>query len=767
MTEEQEVLRSGAIRLDIASARLERDGEAVELRHKHLQLLHALMQRPGELVSKRELIELGWGHAPVTDAVLTTAIKEIRRALADDARSPWAVENVHGRGYRFLAAVSRESAPPAPLASGAPIASGAPSCEPSKAPTRTGWIAAAAVVGLIALGLALVLAPRQPPTSDTSPRAVAEAPPSIAVLPLDDMSPQSDQGWFADGLAEEILNELARSPRLRVASRTSAFRFRDAREDVRDIAEALDVDYVVEGSVRTAGERLRITVQLIRASDGLHVLSESWNRPFAMDQVFDVQREISTQILDVLSLAIAGDTPTRQYLAPGEVDLQAYEQFLRGRELVRSRTQEGLAEGMALLEQSLATSPDYAPSHATLAMGQLLSGQFTGAPQTEGRAQAAAHIRTAMALAPESAEVLTAAALLAMIDGEIERSLSLADQALVRAPSTAEAQFRKATALNLLGQVRESYLAFQRASLLDPLSPTITAALAAAHLHNREEARALELTEHVYRWRPDHPIVASSLAIVLMETGRYVRAFELIDAAWRQGPDVALINLRRNELLWRLHADSRLEREDSAHLWSVGAALALERGDKAEALALARANLHPTHLGISAFDIAYWAGDRPLARSLAERTVEQLGLTEARMAAGYDTSVHQAAIVLSPSAKAEALRALMNARYVDWSPPENGLVRDEELVGAAAWRLLNDDTPGAIAWLEYAADHGRVLRELRVDPLFASLQSDERFKGVVKRMEWTATRLREQLSVFLAEVTDQDETPEPILPRRK
>ncbi|MEO0423287.1 MAG: winged helix-turn-helix domain-containing protein [Pseudomonadota bacterium] len=733
MTEEQEVLRSGEILLDIAAERLEYAGAARELRPKHLRLLHALMRRPGELLSKRELIEIGWGNVPVTDAVLTTAIKEIRRALGDDAKSPWAIENVHARGYRFLPAVQAEPRTAAPVGEATPSPD-----RPSPVLPRVA-IAAAIVLAIAAAGFFW-----RPPQQQEAPALIAEnTVPAIAVLPLDDMSPGGDQGWFADGLAEEILNELAQSTQLRVASRTSAFRFRGAERDVRDIAQALGVDYVMEGSVRTAGEKLRITVQLIRADDGIHVLSKSWNRPFDVEQVFDVQHEISQQVLEVLSAAIGVEATPTPFAPRGDIDLKAYEQFLRGRELVRTRTADGVREGLTLLSQSVAAAPDFAASHAALALGRLLSVQALNAPIDEARAQAAAHLRTATALAPESVEALTAAALLAMMEGDPERSLSLADQALRRAPNTAEAQFRRAAALGMLGSPHESHEAFRRAVLLDPLSPVISGALVQAHLYNREEAAAIALAEKIYRWNPEHVAAQFALGFALGQVGQYERAYAMLDRAWQQNPREPLMTQRRNDLLWRLGADAWLE--ESPHGWGVHAAVALERGDRAGAIARLDENTVLTYAGISAFDIAYWGSVSSLAQSYARESIQRFGLTESKISLGYTRPLHQAIFVLGIEPEARSLRALMDERFEGWSPSDDVPLRDEELLGAAAWRMLEGDAAGALAWLEDAARRGRVLRELRLDPLFDDLREDVRFSNVLSRMDETAAAIRGEL----------------------
>ncbi len=751
MTDNNNILIAHNIRLDLAGETLEVDGEAVALRRKPLLLLHALMSRSGELVTKRELIDLGWGSVPVTDAVLTTAIKEVRRALGDDARSPFAVENVHGRGYRFLLEVVEEPQAAAP----APASTPAVPASAKSRPRRPGSAALALGAGFAVVLLLLVLAAgpwgdgrsgRDAPPGGSAARSALPAVPSIAVLPLDDMSPAGDRRWFADGLTEEILNVLAQSPDLHVASRTSAFRFRGRRADIRDIGRELGVDYVMEGSVRTVGDRLRITVQLIHADDGLHVFSESWNRPFELDAVFAVQWDVSRRVLQALDAALGGPgagvapTPAR---SAADIDLAAYEDFLQGREKVNLRSADGVREGIALLQRSADAAPDFAPTHAALALGWLLAVQLVGEPMESALTRAAGHLRIAEALAPHSAEALNAAALLAMAQGEWERSLALADEAARRSPSSAEAHYRRAVALIRLGRHGEALDALRRASLVDPLSPVVNATLVLAYLADRQPAQALDAARHGLRWNPDHWSAQASLGDALLAVGDYTQSHHALNAALERSPQHPLVLIRRAELLWRVGLDEVLLAEARPAEATARAAALLARGDLDDALALLqKTGVERASNYLDALDVAYWAREQRLAAELAAIHVREEHLAVTSSAPAYRRETHAAIVTLGDDPLAKALHEALVRRFADWQPAADGPALALDFLGAAAWRMLDGDPDGALAWLEAAAARGFVLRELQFDPLFDDLREDQRFSLVLEAMEKTAARHR-------------------------
>jgi eukaryotic-like serine/threonine-protein kinase len=191
-----------------------------------------------------------------------------------------------------------------------------------------------------------------------------ERQPSIAVLPFADMSPGKDHEYFSDGLSEEIINALAHIPGLQVTARTSAFAFRGKEQDIRKVAEALDVRTILEGSVRVAGNRIRVTAQLIDAADGYHLWSERYDRELA--DVFAVQDEIATAIVGALKVKLVRETP-RHYTP----QLPAYEAFLKGRHQFLKYTAEALARSKEYFEQAIALDAAYADPHMALASSYL------------------------------------------------------------------------------------------------------------------------------------------------------------------------------------------------------------------------------------------------------------------------------------------------------------------------------------------------------------------------------------------------------------
>ena len=363
-------LIAGEYRLDLLDERLWRGGEAVRVGGKAFALLRALMERPQTLLTKDELFDRVWPGLAVSESVLTTAVKELRRALGDDARRPTVIETVHGRGYRFVLPVERGDAPASSAAlvpiSDAPALAGpvAPDAPPSTAaappPRRRGWLIAAAAASLAAVLLWLALAT---PLRAPSPRPDAPLK-SIAVLPFDDFSPGTSQRWFAQGLTQEILTSLMRTPDLRVASRQSSARLSAQNADPLAVARALGVAHVLEGSVRRVDGRVRVTAELIRAADGVQLWSATYDRP-ARD-VISIQEDIAYAIASALR-TVMDPAKLRAMVAAGTRSVEAYEAYLSGLAFDQRQFDEGdIAHARAAAdayEQARRHDPGFAAAH--------------------------------------------------------------------------------------------------------------------------------------------------------------------------------------------------------------------------------------------------------------------------------------------------------------------------------------------------------------------------------------------------------------------
>ncbi|HEM46497.1 MAG TPA: hypothetical protein ENO23_05565, partial [Alphaproteobacteria bacterium] len=247
-------------------------------------------------------------------------------------------------------------------------------------PASSRWPAGAlALMGVGALVAGAWWAGRQTaPSANDAPRAEiamvdpdGDARPSLAVLPFADMSPQSDQQYFSDGMTEEILATLAKVRELKVAARSSSFAFRGEHPDIRTVGDSLGVGYVIEGSVRKAGEQLRITAQLIDAADGTHLWSDSYDRP--MVDVFAIQTEIAQSIAEALRVPLGLDEASRLVTPTG--DLEAYDLYLAARGRMRERG-ESLPEAIRLFEAAVARDSTWAPAWAGLAEAREVFGWY-------------------------------------------------------------------------------------------------------------------------------------------------------------------------------------------------------------------------------------------------------------------------------------------------------------------------------------------------------------------------------------------------------
>ena len=311
--DQRRYLISGPIRLDRRDERVWQNGQDVRLGGKAVALLRALMERPRTLVTKDELFDIVWPGVAVSESVLTTAAKEVRQALGDDARNPQLIQTVYGRGYRFLPDVETSDE-----VSAQPLVA-----RPSGSFPRDRWLWAAVAALVLVVAVAVLLSMRSG-GNETSVAASTAHPKSIAVLPFDDMSPGRDQVWFADGLTEEILNSLARTPDLHVAARTSTMSVQAG--DIREIGRRLNVAHILEGSVRRDGDRLRVTAQLIRASDGFHLWSQNYDRP--MRDAVSIQEDIALAIAHALKTVMSPEN-LHAMVQQGTRSVEAYEEYLK------------------------------------------------------------------------------------------------------------------------------------------------------------------------------------------------------------------------------------------------------------------------------------------------------------------------------------------------------------------------------------------------------------------------------------------------------
>jgi TolB-like protein/DNA-binding winged helix-turn-helix (wHTH) protein len=348
-------LTSGAIRLDTRDERLWVGGETPHIGGKAFALLSMLMRNPQMLVTKDQLFDEVWNGLAVSESVLTTAIKELRQALRDDARQPRLIETVHRRGYRFMLPVTA-----AEEAVGSPL----PPVAIRSAPTsRWPWIIGSIIALFAALMLWFLVAWTSPEIL-TVQATTTTHPKSVAVLPFRDLSANVDQSWFAEGMTEEIQSRLIRTPDLHVISKLTVANFREQDGTLFAKAQALGVAHILDGSVRHVGDNVRVIAKLTRASDGSQLWSQTYDRPAS--DVISIQEDIAFRIAFALK-TVMEPAKLRAMIATGTRSVEAYEAFLQGLAadqlgIVTGGREPEIAAAQAY-ERARTLDPDFAEAH--------------------------------------------------------------------------------------------------------------------------------------------------------------------------------------------------------------------------------------------------------------------------------------------------------------------------------------------------------------------------------------------------------------------
>ncbi len=350
---------------------------------------------------------------------------------------------------------------------------------------------------------------------------------SIAVLPFADMSPQKDQDYLCEGLAEELINSLAQVEGLRVAARTSAFQFKGRADDVRRIGRELGVDSVLEGSVRKSGSRLRVTAQLVSAADGYQLWSHRYDRE--LQDVFALQDEIAATIVETLRLTLVG-APLRVRRSTENVD--AYQLYLQGRYWWEKRHEGGLRKAVDFFEQAIGKDPSYALAHAGVADSYSVIGFYGFAPPKEAFARAKRAAKTALDLDDGLAEAHVSMALIHFwFDWDFESAERAFRRSLAINPSHVRARIFFGQLLAAVGRAGEAEGEWQSALDLDPLSPLTHGIVGSGLYFARRYEDSLARCRRALEIDPNHIQSLFAFAVTAAELGRHGEAVEAAERA--------------------------------------------------------------------------------------------------------------------------------------------------------------------------------------------------------------------------------------------
>jgi TolB-like protein/DNA-binding winged helix-turn-helix (wHTH) protein/Flp pilus assembly protein TadD len=486
------VVRFGTYEVSFQSGEVRKAGLRIRIQQQPMKLLEILLERPAEVVTREELRGRIWPNESFGDfdQALNIAIAKLRSALGDSAENPRFIETLPKRGYRFIADVSivdagaRTKRPEAEAEGMLGTESGhqVQGVGLTIAPKRRLWPTRPVIVALV-VGLS-ILAVWVFRSHGGSPTVIR----SLAVLPLDNLSGDASQDYFADGMTDELITDLAQISALRVISRTSVMVYKGARKPLSEIARELNVDAVVEGTVLRSGERVRITAQLIQAPADKHLWAESYEGD--LHDTLALQKEVASAIAGQIRIEL---TPKEQAGLKNAkvVNPEAYEAYLKGRYFWNRRTADGLKRAVDYFDQAIQKDPNYAQAYAGLADSYDLLGDWEYGVLAPNEAYPKAKAAAVKALELDNTLGEAHASLAFSLDvfdwdwGSAEREFR---RAIALNPGYATAHHWYAWHLSEMGRNSEAIAEMRKAENLDPLSLIISADMAelllVAHLND-------------------------------------------------------------------------------------------------------------------------------------------------------------------------------------------------------------------------------------------------------------------------------------------
>lgn len=493
-------IRIAEFLLDTRTGELQSDGRKTLLTAQVLEVLLALAERPGELVTREELVARLWpaGTFVDFDHSLNKAVNKLRDTLGDSADRPSYIETLPRRGYRLIAPVSRNSktadaSPPAPV--NAESSAGATEL-PTAGRNKKLYILLALCAALAISGSFAV-----PGLRRAVVRGLRPANPrimSMAVLPLENLSGEAEQGYFAEGMTDTLITEIAKVGAIRVISRTSVMRYKSTRKSVQQVAHELNVDAIVEGTILRSGDRVRITAQLIQAATDMHLWAESYEGN--VREVLELQREVATDIARQIGVVV------RPMERPRTVNPVAYGAFLKGRFYFLQYKSEGWLKAIEYYNQAIAADPEFGPAYAGLAEAYLVARGWNAFPPDEALQKGKAAALRAMQFDDTLATSHLAMAAVYYDEWDWEKSAKEFDRALELAPNDSMVWQQHGNYLLSDGRFEEAIAEQERARTLDPLSPVINANLARNFYYARRYDDAIAQAQATLKIEPKYPI---------------------------------------------------------------------------------------------------------------------------------------------------------------------------------------------------------------------------------------------------------------------
>ena len=464
-------IRFGVFEVNLSTRELRKKGHKLRLQEQPFQLLTLLLQKPNEMITRAEIQHKIWGADTFVDFDhgVNRAINKLREALGDSADNPRFIETLSRRGYRFIAPVQLDL---------------------------------------------------QPPDSGKK---------MLIVLPFSNLNLETDQEYFADGLTEEMIAHLSRlnPERLGVIARTSAMQFKKTLKNIKTIGEELGVQFALDGSIRRAGNRVRITAQLIQVSDQTHLWAESYDRE--LKDVLAIQRDVAERIAQSLAFELV---PQKRPLVPRSIssDTEAYELYLRGRYYLNQRVEQSCLKAVDYFNGALQKDPAYAPAYAGLADAYTVIGFYGAIPPKAAFERAKAAAKTAVQLEDKLSEAHTILGYATLqYDWDWPAAKVEHQRAIELNPSCYEYDWYGFNLVQV-GQFSEALAALECARRIDPLSLIIACHIGWTFYFARDYEKSARHLEKTVEFDPRFPLARYHLGKTYVQMRDFSRGIEQLQS---------------------------------------------------------------------------------------------------------------------------------------------------------------------------------------------------------------------------------------------
>ena len=530
-----QIYRFAEFELLPSTGELRTNGSCVRLQEKPLQLLLALVESPQHLVTRDQLRKRMWDSNTFVDYELgiNVAIKKVRDALGDSAENPRFIETIAKKGYRFLLPVEETGPEPSDARIPAAIVANVPAVAVDKASAGTEasgkrrllMLAMASCI----LGAAVFVVLGWGALKARWSSRGAQKKISLAVLPLEDLSPDHSDEYLSEGLTDELITDLAKVPGFRIISRTSAMQYKGSHKALPQIARELNVDELVEGTVLRSENRVRVRVQLIQGSTDEHLWAEAYQRD--VSDVLALQSEVARSIAVQIKIELTPPQNAR-VSAARKVDFEAYAAYLKGRYEWNKRTAEDLRRSIRYFQESIEKDPSYAQAHEGLAEAYSVLPDYDVMTPGESYPKAKAEALKALQLDPTLGE---AHATLATVKQEWEWDWVGADRelglALELGPASATVHQWYGEYLLRVGRIPESVDQMKEALELDPASPLMNAELGSVLYSARHYDQAIQQLRKAVEMEPRFPYAHSWLGFAYEQKEMRLEAIEEFQSA--------------------------------------------------------------------------------------------------------------------------------------------------------------------------------------------------------------------------------------------